>query len=91
MPAAKKKAAKLYDVMLTRGVFIPDAEGQMEAVGPKKPGGKAVKVTVNRRLGNQIVTANRGYWVDGDPPGNIRAPEPAAEPAMQPGAAKAKG
>lgn len=59
--------AKLYNVMLTRTVRLPDSDGELQTAGPKERGGKPVKVSVPRGVANGIVSANRGYWADGKP------------------------
>ena len=66
MPNPKVAKEKLYDVMLTRTIVVVE-DGERVTRGPKERGGEAVKLSVKRRLGNQIVSANRGYWADGPP------------------------
>ena len=75
---------KKYDVMLTHGCRIPGEDGEMENAGPTKRGGEAVRVSVTRRLGNQIVQANRGYWADGKPAAEATTDEPTETAAKGP-------
>ncbi len=67
MPAPKPKQDRKFDVMLTRTVLITEPGGVPTTFGPDKRGGAPVKISVLRRVGNQIVGANRGYWADGKP------------------------
>ncbi len=67
MPAPKLKKDRKFDVMLTRTVLITEPGGTPTTFGPDKRGGEPVKITVSRRVANQIVGANRGYWPDGKP------------------------
>jgi hypothetical protein len=78
------RVPKKYDLMVTRGVRIAnDATGELEVVTPLdadgKPQrrGKPVRISISRQQGNQIVSANRGYWEDGDVPPEAASQVPA--------------
>ena len=85
------RGVKKFDIMVTRGVRVPNAEtGELmevhpvDADGKPQRGGKAVRISVTRRLGNQIVAAGRGYWAEGKPPREAASVEPTETAAKAP-------
>ncbi len=87
--AARQRKPKPVDVMLTRGVMLPNAEGEVVPHGPEKRGGAAVKVTISRPLARQVVQGNRGYYADGEPPPERATDEPPETTTRAP--ARARG
>tara|TARA_B100001146_G_scaffold102210_1_gene90523 strand:+ start:5027 stop:5332 length:306 start_codon:yes stop_codon:yes gene_type:complete len=85
------RASKKYDLIVTRGVRVANAEtGMLELVTPlgsdgqPKVGGKPIRISVTRRDGNQIVAAGRGHWAEGKPPREAASVQPTETAAKAP-------
>ena len=90
---AKTVKPKMYDVLITRGCLVPGPDGGMIQAGPnvkkdektgRKKFGEPARVSVTRRVGNQIVQSDRGYWADGEPEREATTDEPTETGAQAP-------